>query len=142
MGSTSRRSGATGASSTVGRPTPRGQSAAIDASLTPGALYGALLPWEPIQDYDLTMGCKVAGMSVWKTWHKAQLGRTLEGWLAQHKIEVVFDLLSNDYARALEPALTAIDWRRVHYSGGIGSLSWRGDDVSAFLARQSPKRWP
>jgi cytoplasmic iron level regulating protein YaaA (DUF328/UPF0246 family) len=66
------------------------------------ALYGLLFPWEPIQNYDLTMISSAGrGKRVYRVWRERGLGRMLAGWCASRRIVRVIDLLTKPYRAAL-----------------------------------------
>ena len=104
------------------------------------ALYGLVFPWEPIQDYDVTMTSTFEHRRrVLSVWRQASLGAVLARWAASRGIECVIDLLSQNYRRALDDlaALDQVGIRRIafDYAGRFQAANLdRGRDLAQLLA--------
>jgi len=100
------------------------------------ALYGPLFPWEPIQDYNLTMKDTVgSGRRVELLWRETGLGLAVAAWCRVQGVECILDLLTEQYRMALR-GLSSANLERIvfEYPGrGNGSLFDRGDDLRRLL---------
>jgi hypothetical protein len=103
------------------------------------ALYGLVLPWEPIQDYDLSMKSPFGYRTpVHTVWRQAHFGAVFEQWAAAHGIRAVIDLLTKEYRAALDDLtnLYQLGIKRVLFEypcRGSGANYDRGDDLKELL---------
>ncbi len=68
------------------------------------ALYGLVTALEPIRDYDLEMKCKLRNRgTVHNWWKQRRLGVLVHEAIEHFGQATMYDLLSGDYRKALEP---------------------------------------
>lgn len=104
------------------------------------ALYGLVLAWETIQNYELTMATSLSyRRPVRALWRAAHLDDVLARWASHTGVECVIDLLSLGYRAALDDlaALDRIRIRRivVDYPRRFNAANHdRGRDLAELLA--------
>jgi len=68
------------------------------------ALYGLVLPNEPIRFYDVSMTTKLSsGIKVATWWRRHNLGKLINAVATSIEASEICDLLSNDYRQAVSP---------------------------------------
>ena len=104
------------------------------------ALYGLVTALEPIRKYDLEMKCTLPNRRrVYTWWKQRQLGVLVLEAIEHFGEATVYDLLSGDYRKALEPwPPSSLSARRVTYDDRYrplrsGSTHHRGTDVRRLL---------
>ena len=107
------------------------------------ALYGLVTALEPIRDYDLEMKCTLPNRRrVYTWWKERQLGLLVHEAIEHFGEATVYDLLSGDYRKALEPwPPSSLSARRVTYDDRYrplrsGSTHHRGTDVRRLLGSE------
>lgn len=100
------------------------------------ALYGLLIPFEPIRNYNLMMNTSIAPrfrLSRW--WVDQGLDALLKEYVIYNRISEVHDFLSGSYAIITKPLLrTSIKVHHKTYKGlGSGTDYHRGRDINNLL---------
>jgi cytoplasmic iron level regulating protein YaaA (DUF328/UPF0246 family) len=104
------------------------------------ALYGLLDASDLIRDYNLQMSDSLpSGEKVWKWWKDRGLGTYLEIALSNSRATEVYDLLSQNYRKALGALKKSGNYKLVSYDYpglGTGSLYHRGEDLKKLLSNR------
>ena len=108
------------------------------------ALYGILTASDSIRNYQANMQQRIGENRLYTWWKQHGLGEILEEYILNFHPTRVYDLLSNDYFKALEPwppqsfYAAGIRYERFEYLGeGSGSQWHRGDDLKNLLHTHS-----
>lgn len=103
------------------------------------ALYGLLIPWEAIREYNLTMATAVVRrLKLSRWWIKEEIGHHLKEYILRNQITDVYNFLSSSYSLIAEPLASLKHHVRIHPQKKyhtMGADHHRGRDINNLLAQ-------